>query len=236
MPVIALAGVSCACFWCFDTHRSLSDSPGIGQLAWRAALGRDLPCWSAFTLLLTAITVVANLLADLGDGALWDAPPHENLRIIAAVILTLWVVLSMGPISFRHTTMPCSFANMPTNHPPGLSLLHRRPGRDRLSRLLHGSRVSLLCAPAAALVSVGIATLIGLFSGHYGGWVDKLLRGYDLFLCCPGYLPFSLCGSAAVARFSLGPLRLLSSCCSRRLGICCSRGFAPPSRVCADPG
>jgi len=35
-------------------------------------------------------------------------------------------------------------------------------GRDRLSRLLHGGRISILLAPAATLLSVGIALLMGL--------------------------------------------------------------------------
>ena len=66
MPVVALAGVSVAlAFGASIPIEALSDSPGIGQLAWRAALGRDLPVLVSITLLLTAITVVANLLADL---------------------------------------------------------------------------------------------------------------------------------------------------------------------------
>jgi ABC-type dipeptide/oligopeptide/nickel transport system permease component len=44
---------------------ALADSPGLGQLAWRAALGRDLPVLVMITLMLTAITVLANALADI---------------------------------------------------------------------------------------------------------------------------------------------------------------------------
>lgn len=44
---------------------ALADSPGLGQLAWRAALGRDLPVLVVVTLLLTAVTVIANLLSDI---------------------------------------------------------------------------------------------------------------------------------------------------------------------------
>lgn len=48
-------------------------------------------------------------------------------------------------------------------------------GRDILSRIIHGSRVSV----QAGLVSVGIAivvgTLMGLVAGYFGGWVDDLL-------------------------------------------------------------
>ena len=44
---------------------ALADSPGMGQLAWRAALGRDIPLLVSITLLLTAVTTAANLLSDI---------------------------------------------------------------------------------------------------------------------------------------------------------------------------
>jgi peptide/nickel transport system permease protein len=66
MPLIALAGVSVTlAFGASIPIESLADSPGLGQLAWQAALGRDLSVLVTLTLLLTAITVAANVLADL---------------------------------------------------------------------------------------------------------------------------------------------------------------------------
>ena len=44
---------------------ALCDLPGIGQLAWKAALGRDLPLLVNLTLIVTLVTVVANSTADL---------------------------------------------------------------------------------------------------------------------------------------------------------------------------
>ncbi len=59
-------------------------------------------------------------------------------------------------------------------------------GRDRLSRLLHGTRVSLLLAPAAALVSLSIAGLLGVLAGYWGGWREHaILSGTDLVLSLP---------------------------------------------------
>lgn len=59
-------------------------------------------------------------------------------------------------------------------------------GRDRFSRLLYGSRVSLLLAPAAALLSTFLAGLIGGLAGYLGGrWERCLMAVTDLFLSLP---------------------------------------------------
>lgn len=59
-------------------------------------------------------------------------------------------------------------------------------GRDRLSRLLAACRISLVCAPSAALVSMLIAATLGTASGILGGWVDALATALmDLFLSLP---------------------------------------------------
>jgi peptide/nickel transport system permease protein len=62
-------------------------------------------------------------------------------------------------------------------------------GRDILSRIIHGARISL----SVGLIAVGIAgtlgVTLGLITGFYGGWLDDLiLRGMDLLLAFPGIL------------------------------------------------
>jgi peptide/nickel transport system permease protein len=62
-------------------------------------------------------------------------------------------------------------------------------GRDVLSRLLHGARISLAVGLVAVAIAVGLGTPIGLVSGYYGGRLDVLLmRAVDVMLAFPGIL------------------------------------------------
>jgi len=63
-PLAALLGVSASmAFGAAIPLEAFSDSPGVGQLAWQAALNRDLPLITSITLLVTLVTVALNLLA-----------------------------------------------------------------------------------------------------------------------------------------------------------------------------
>jgi len=105
-----------------------------------------------------------------------------------ALVLGLFVVSVFAPwlapydpnsINLKQVLMPPS-----PDHYLGTDTL----GRDVLSRIIYGSRVSL----KVGFVAVGLATLIGLLvgalAGFYGGWVDSaLMRLVDLMLCFPAF-------------------------------------------------
>lgn len=63
-----------------------------------------------------------------------------------------------------------------------------RLGRDVLSRLLYGGRVSLWVGFVAVGISISIGTTLGLVSGYFRGWVDEVcMRAVDIMLCFPSF-------------------------------------------------
>jgi peptide/nickel transport system permease protein len=71
-------------------------------------------------------------------------------------------------------------------------------GRDNLTRLIHGGRISLTVGAIAMIISVIIALIIGLVSGYFGGWVDNLLmRITDVVISIP-FMPLAITLSTIV--------------------------------------
>jgi peptide/nickel transport system permease protein len=72
-------------------------------------------------------------------------------------------------------------------------------GRDLLSRLMFGARISLTVALFAVIMEITIGTVLGAISGYYGGWVDfVIMRITDVVLSIP-LLPLLLVLTAIVA-------------------------------------
>jgi ABC-type dipeptide/oligopeptide/nickel transport system permease subunit len=62
-------------------------------------------------------------------------------------------------------------------------------GRDLLSRLVFGARVSMLIGFLVVVFSTLIGTALGVWAGYRGGWVDSLImRGIDIFMSLPSIL------------------------------------------------
>mgnify|MGYP001767580108 FL=1 len=114
---------------------------------------------------------------------------NHNLAFVGLIILIpMFLCAVLAPIISPHDPVEPDLKNIlvgPSwSHPFGTDML----GRDVFSRVIYGSRISLL----VGFVSVGIATLIGImigaFSGYTGGIVDELImRFVDLMMCFPTF-------------------------------------------------
>jgi ABC-type dipeptide/oligopeptide/nickel transport system permease subunit len=111
------------------------------------------------------------------------------IRAIAVSIVGLAGALSVGADWLAPHDYAEQFRDR-ANEPPSRTfpLGTDELGRDRFSRLLQGSRISLFCAPVAALIATAIATSVGLIAGYLGGWVDTVLTSVtDLCLSLPWF-------------------------------------------------
>ena len=62
-------------------------------------------------------------------------------------------------------------------------------GRDILSRIIYGGRISLLVGITTVALSLAIGVVIGSLSGYFGGWIDQILmRLVDILMAFPGIL------------------------------------------------
>lgn len=111
----------------------------------------------------------------------------KRLRWLAVLFLALVTLASL----LAEVLAPAPYAQQFRDN-PGAAYSRQHPlgtddlGRDRLSRLLYGTRVSLLLAPAAALISTILAALIGGTAGFAGGWVQSCVMSVtDLFISLP---------------------------------------------------
>lgn len=102
------------------------------------------------------------------------------------IIGMLFLIAILGPIITQYSPIEQELSNR--LQPPGSKHIMGTDdlGRDVFSRIIWGSRVSLM----VGFISVGISLLIGvplgLIAGFYGGWSDKIImRLVDVMLCFP---------------------------------------------------
>jgi peptide/nickel transport system permease protein len=125
-------------------------------------------------------------------------------------IIALWVLAAVGVVSMGADVLaPYDYAAQFRDHagePPSHSfpLGTDELGRDRLSRLLEGARISFLCAAAAALIATAIGAGIGIVAGYFGGWADETAGAFtDLFLSLPWL--FALLSLRALLPLDISP-------------------------------
>lgn len=117
------------------------------------------------------------------------AARRDPLVAIALLIALSWVVIAvlapvLAPDDPLHQT-PALLSSPSSAHPFGTDEL----GRDVLSRVLHGARVSVPIALAIVAISSSIGATVGAIAGYFGRWVDEaVMRFTDLVFAFPGII------------------------------------------------
>ena len=114
-----------------------------------------------------------------------------NLPVLFASALLLFLVATalVGPALVHYDPLAIDLDH--TRRPPGRQHLLGTDniGRDILSRIVHGSRISLGIGIAASLFSLCIGTFFGLVAGYAGGKTDLFLsQVFDIFLAFPSLI------------------------------------------------
>jgi peptide/nickel transport system permease protein len=137
----------------------LSDHP---QSRMQARLGRAYMIWLQFS---------ANRLALVG----------------LAILILLILVAIFADVLAPYSPVIGDLRNERLLPPDGAHWLGTDgQGRDILSRLIHGSRLTLLVVGLVAIIAAPIGLVVGTVSGYAGGWLDAILmRITDIFLAFP---------------------------------------------------
>ena len=120
----------------------------------------------------------------------WLRLKRNRLAMVGLVIiLLLFVIAIFAPVIAPYDP---NEQNLQESHAlPGAKHLlgADKHGRDMLSRMIYGTRISLLVGFLPQFVSLLLAIVLGLVSGYYGGWVDDLImRLADAFFAFPSLL------------------------------------------------
>jgi peptide/nickel transport system permease protein len=112
-----------------------------------------------------------------------------NGKIASALILTILALSFLSPCILSYNPDAIDLDSL--KNPPSMKhfLGTDNKGRDILSRVLYGGRISISIAVLAALISMTAGLFIGLISGYFGGKIDMLfMAAVDLILAFPSLL------------------------------------------------
>lgn len=114
----------------------------------------------------------------------------NKAAVIGAVLLLILVAVALlapyiVPYDPYNAQMPMSLTKPSAQHWLGCDEL----GRDILSRIIYGARVSLRVGVEAVAIALSIGIVLGALAGYYGKWVDMtIMRVMDIMLAFPSIL------------------------------------------------
>ena len=139
---------------------------------------------------------------------LWKRIRELPLAAIAVILLVLIIpaifaeaLTPHNPLagSLRMRLQPPSFLGGPGGHLLGTD----HQGRDVLSRMIYGARISAAVAAVGIFIGGTIGTALGMMAGYMRGWVDTLvMRLVDITLSIPAILVALVLGAMLGPRFS----------------------------------
>ncbi|MGH3344208.1 MAG: ABC transporter permease [Carbonactinosporaceae bacterium] len=113
-----------------------------------------------------------------GSGQAWHRLKSDKKAMVSmAVLVVLALVAALGPFVVPHdpTAQAFDILQSPSlQHPMGTDSL----GRDVLSRVIAGARVSAMVGLGVAFIGMLIGVTLGLLAGFFGGRVDDLISRY----------------------------------------------------------
>jgi peptide/nickel transport system permease protein len=113
----------------------------------------------------------------------------NSLAVLGAgIVATLFVIALLAPVLAPYDTGEIYAKNVLSapswEHPLGTDGL----GRDVVSRMIYGARISLLVGFVSAGLACVIGLVLGALAGYFGGWLDTvLMRFVDIMLCFPSF-------------------------------------------------
>jgi peptide/nickel transport system permease protein len=158
-----------------------------------------------------------NAVLRLRRSDLWHAFTHSRLVVFAAVTMLAMIAAAMlAPWIAPHNPFDlASLDLMDARNPPAwlaggnwtYPLGTDNQGRDVLSAVLYGTRISLLISLASVSLAVILGITLGLLAGYFGGFIETfIMRAADIQLTFPAILTALLIDGAA--RAFVGPSRL----------------------------
>jgi len=133
---------------------------------------------------------------------IWRRFRQHRLALIGGVVLILLYIVAIAtpwiaPYGYAHIDFT-AFNQAPNlNHPMGTDRL----GRDQLTRIMYGGRISLALGLSVGIFSTLLGGTIGIFSGYFGRLVDVATMGFVDFMLTLPFLPLLLV-AGSIFRFS----------------------------------
>lgn len=118
----------------------------------------------------------------------WGRFRRDKMALLGGTIFfAVAAMAGLAPVLAPHHPYEMDVTKrLSTPGTPGYILGADEAGRDILSRLLWGGRVSLVTAVVPVLAAALVSVVIGLLAGYYGGWIEQLLmRTLDVFFAFP---------------------------------------------------